>query len=258
MVQISKPICNGLVVCIYQIPEGRPYSAHGLKVGRGLVLEVGRVGDLARLPDALVGRVVNHRSGPLALIFRVLLHRRGPFTTSGDFLALGVGNSGRDPVTILLVIPVLGLFSFGVRNADRFILEPVFGLGSVLINNLVGSILVPVVRLGGFRVRNLGVINPVGRLLVLGIVDLLLWVNRRAEVLKEGAILDRLAVNQDLEGLIGLDNQSVQAGELGGTSSRRSLEMLLLIFAGLGVLVTEDEVNLKSLGTDIAYPPWLS
>lgn len=68
----------------------------------------------------------------------------------------------------------------------------------------------------------------------------------------EGAVLDSIAINQDLEGLVGLDDQGVQAGGLGGTSRGRSVEVLLLILAGLGVLVTEDEVNLGMLGTSTA------
>lgn len=191
---------------LYQRSVRGPYSAHGLKVGGLLVLKVGRVGNLARRPHALVGRVVNQRGGPLALVGRVLLHGSRPFTTPGDFLTLGVGNGRGDPVTILLIIPVLGLFSFGVRNADRFILEPVFGLGGLLIHNLVRGILIPIIRLGSFRVGDLGFINPVSRLLILGVIDLLRGVDGRAEILKESAVLDSLAVDQDLERLIGLDD----------------------------------------------------
>lgn len=220
------------------------YSTHGLKVGGSLVLEVGRVGNLAGSPRTLVGRVVNQRSAPLALVGRVLLQRGRPGTTSRDFVALGIGDRGRDPVTILLVIPVFGLLSLGVRDAGRLVLQPVIGNGGILIDDLEGRLLIPVLGLLGFGVRDLGLIDPVSRLLVLGVVDLLGRVDRGVEVVNKGAVLDGLAVNEDLEGLVGPDDQGVEGGDLGGASGRGSLEVLLLVLAGLGVLVTENEVNL--------------
>lgn len=230
----------------------RSYSAHGLKVSRSLVLKVGRVGDLARRPRTLIRRVVDQGSSPLALVVGVLLHGRLPFAAPGDFLTLRVRHRRRDPVAILLVIPVLGLFGFGVGNADGLILEPVIRLGGLLVHNLKRRILVPIIRLRRLGVGDLGLVNPVGGLLILGVIDLLLRVDWRAEVLMEGAVLDSIAINQDLEGLVGLDDQSVEAGGLGGASRGRSVEVLLLILAGLGVLVTEDEVNLEMLGTSTA------
>lgn len=226
--------------------ERYTYSAHGLKVGGGLVLEVGRVGDLAGSPGSLVGGVVNQGSRPLALVVRVLLHGGRPRTTSGGILALGVGNSGRNPVAILLIIPVLGLLGLGVGDASGLVLKPVLGNGSLLVDNLEGSLLVPVLGLRSLRVGDLGLINPVGGLLVLGVINLLLGVDRGVEVLKERTFLDGLAINQDLEGLVGVDDQGVDGGDLGGTGGRRGLKVLLLVLAGLGVLVTEDEVNLRN------------
>src|SRR3954471_10894501 len=102
------------------------YSADGLKVGRGLVLEVVGVLDLLRGPLTLVGGVVDEWRGPLALVVGVLLHRGFPLAAARDFVTLGVGNSRGDPVTIFLIIPVLGLLSLWVRNSGGFILEPIF------------------------------------------------------------------------------------------------------------------------------------
>ena len=42
-----------------------------------------------------------------------------------------------------------------------------------------------------------------------------------------------------------LDNESVEVGQLLDGRSGREFEVLLLEFASLGVLVTEDEVNLR-------------
>lgn len=95
----------------------------------GQILEVDGVGNLAGSPLALVFGVVDERSEPLALVVRVGLvrsesnerqsrsqlvnrcHLRLPRTASRGLVALGVANLGGNPVTILLVIPFLGLLS---------------------------------------------------------------------------------------------------------------------------------------------------
>src|SRR5690554_1870801 len=125
------------------------YSAHGLEVRRGLVLEVVGVLDLLRSPGSLVGGVVDLRREPLALELGVLLHGLGPWTTARDVIALRVGNGGWDPVSVLLVIPVLGLLGVGVRDGGGLVLEPVLRHSCFLVDNLIGSVLVPVLRLRG-------------------------------------------------------------------------------------------------------------
>jgi len=224
------------------------YSANGLKVGRGFVLKVVGVLDLARSPDTLVSRVVDERSGPLALVGGVLLHRRLPLAAARNFIAFGVGDRGRDPVTVLLVVPVFGLLSLRVGNRGRLVLKPILRLCSFLVNNLKRRLFVPVLGLLGLRVSDAGLINPVLGLLVLGVVDLLLRVDRGAEVLEQCAVANRLAVDLDLEAIVGLNDQGVESGGLDDTGHRRVLEVLLLILAGLGVFVAEDEVNLLKLG----------
>ena len=223
---------------------GETYSSHRLKVGRSLVLEVVGVLDLTRSPDALVSRVVDIRSGPLALVVRVLLHGLSPGATARNLSTLGVGNGGSDPVTILLIIPVLGLLGLGIRNGQGLVNKPVLRLGSLLINNLKGSLLIPVIGLLGIGVGDTGLINPVIGLGVLRIVDLLGRVNRGVEVLKEAALLDLLAVLLNDVGVVGVNNQSVELGGLDDLSAGRSGKVLLLILARLGVLVVEDEVDL--------------
>lgn len=185
------------------------YSSHRLEVSGRLVLKVGRVLDDTRLPDTLVGRVVNVRCGPLALVGVVLLHGGFPLATARCFLALGVADHRSEPIAVLLIIPVLRLLSLRVRNLAGLVVKPVSGLLGLGVNDLERRILVPVLRLGSFRIRNAGSVDPVLGLLVVGVVDLLLGIDRRVEVLKESTVLGIGAVHEDLEALVGLDDQGV-------------------------------------------------
>lgn len=226
------------------------YSAHGLEVGRSLVLEVVGVGDLSWSPDSLVGRVINQRSRPLALISWVSDHWGLPLAASRALLTLGVGDGWGNPVTVFFVIPVLWFDSLRVGNGSWLVIQPVSWLGGLGVDNLEGSIFIPILGLLSFWVRDLLFVNPVGRLGVLLVINFLWRVNWRSKVLKKGAVLEGFSVNADLEGLIWVDDESIQAGELGNLNRWRGLEVLLLIFAGLGVLVLEDEMNLEiELGT---------
>jgi len=135
-----------------------------------LVLEVVGVGDLARCPRALVGRVVDLRRVPLALVVGVGLERTLPFAAARSLLALRVGNRRGNPVAILLVIPLLGLDGLRVGDGRGLVLEPAFGPGGLGVLDLIRRILVPLSRLGSLRVSDLGLINPVLGLGVLGVI----------------------------------------------------------------------------------------
>ena len=78
---------------------------------RGKILEIARVGDLARRPLALVGGVVDERGVPLALVVGVGLEGPLPLAASRCLLALGVADGGSDPVAVLLIVPFLRLLS---------------------------------------------------------------------------------------------------------------------------------------------------
>ncbi len=85
------------------------------------------VGNFPGGPFALVGQIVDHGSEPFALIKRIRLvwaanknvrvgnsnNRENllplPLAATSGFVTLGVGHRRRDPVTIFLVIPLLGL-----------------------------------------------------------------------------------------------------------------------------------------------------
>lgn len=219
------------------------YSAHGLKVRGGLVLVVVGVLDLARSPDTQVGGVVNEGSRPLALVVRVLDQRFGPRATSRDVVTLGVGDGGSDPVAILLIIPVLGLLSLGVGNNDGLVLKPVLGLGGLLVDDLKGSLLIPVLGLHGLRIGDASLVNPVLGLGVLGVINLRERVDGRGQILKEAASLGLNTVLLDGEGVVGVDNESVELGGLGNVDRGSRVEVLLLVLARLGVLVVDNEVN---------------
>lgn len=99
------------------------------------------VRDFTRSPFTFVCGVVNHGGIPFALVVRVgfertingelaifckgTVNRRGnarlPFTATRSVSALRVSDSGSDPVTVLFVIPFLGLLSI----YGRIILESI-------------------------------------------------------------------------------------------------------------------------------------
>jgi hypothetical protein len=245
MVQSSKPICTKVSgVQDWKCCKVRTYGTHGLELGRSLLLEVVGVSDLLRSPDTLVGRVLDHRSGPLALVLGVSLHGRLPRATAGSVITLGVLNKRRHPVTVLFIIPVLGLLGLRVGDLERLVLEPVGGLLSLGVLNLEGSLLIPVSRLLCLGVRDLSLLNPVGGLLVFRVVNLVGGVDCGGEVLEERTGLERSAIDLELEGLIGADDEGVEGGLLADAGHGGVLEVLLLVLASLGVLVAEDEVDL--------------
>ncbi len=55
---------------------------------------------------------------------------------------------------------------------------------------------------------------------------------------------DVFTIDIDLVGVVGMDNELVEGCRLGNTSRGRVLEVLLFVFPSLGVLMTENEVNL--------------
>jgi hypothetical protein len=63
----------------------------------------------------------------------------------------------------------------------------------------------------------------------------------------EGTVARGLAVDLDLEAVVRLHDKSVQARRLDDARHRGVLEVLLLVLASFGVLVSEDEVNLVLL-----------
>jgi hypothetical protein len=225
-------------------PDLEANGAHRLEVGGGLVFEEIRVGDHAGSPRTFVGRVVDVGGCPFAFVGRVLLHGSLPGTAAGTFLALGVGNLRWDPIAILFIVPVLRLFGLRVGNGGGLVLEPVGWLLSVLVNDLIWCILVPVLGLGSLGVCNASFINPVFWLLVIRIADLSRRVESRVEVLEQAPVLGGFVVDEDFEGVVGANDQSVERGELGDLGGGRTLEVLLLVLAGLGVLVVDDEVYL--------------
>ena len=109
---------------------------NGLKAFDGVeVLEVVRVGNLARSPLADVGGVVDHRGVPLALVKGVGLEGTLPFTAARRLVTLGVADSGRNPVTVFLVVPLLRLLSICARWLGVFVgVIKSYGPGSGIVD----------------------------------------------------------------------------------------------------------------------------
>ena len=227
----------------------KTYSTHGLKIGRSLVFEVVRVLDLSWGPGSLVRGVIDHGGRPFTLELWVLHHGLSPRATTGDLGALGVGDSWGNPVTILLIVPVLWLLSLGIGNGGGLVLEPVLGLGGLLVHNFVGGVLIPVLRLLSIRVGNASLINPVFGLRIGRIVNLLGGVDGGLEVSKETARLDLFAVLLDNIGVVRVDNERVEFRGLDDLGSGRGDQVLLLVLASLGILMVENEVDLVSVAT---------
>lgn len=169
--------------------ERNPYSAHRLKLGGCLVLKVIRVGNFLWRPNTLVCWVINILRSPFAFVRGVLLGRLFPFTAARNFFTFGIWYHRWDPVTIFLVVPIFRLLSLWVRDHGRLVFEPVVGLSGFLVGDLEWSVLIPVFRLGSFWIRNSGLVNPVFRLGVLGVVDFFVGVYGWREILEKVALL---------------------------------------------------------------------
>mmetsp|Transcript_30205 Transcript_30205/g.86214 ORF Transcript_30205/g.86214 Transcript_30205/m.86214 type:complete len:337 (+) Transcript_30205:278-1288(+) len=141
---------------------------------------------LANLVHALVVLVVgvwDHWVDPLALVIGVVDHFLLPWS-----LVFWVVNHRRFPFTIVLVIPVLGFGGIRVGDFRRNI--------------------VPAFWLFVLGVRHFGLIHPVGGLGGVGVLDFLF--GQEVEVLIQSSLSHRLVVNENLERVVGVQDESVQ------------------------------------------------
>merc|ERR1712099_136651 len=115
------------------LPQIESNESEICKLVQVIIVLVLRIGNLFRLPDALVCWVGNTLDVPVALVSWIVLHRCLP-------------------LTIFLIIPVVGLLGILVDD-------------SLLIG--------PIVRLLVFRIFHHRIVNPIGWFLVVGIRDLL-------------------------------------------------------------------------------------
>jgi hypothetical protein len=86
-------------------------------------------------------------NGSTYLVSGVLDDRLLPRSASRNFLTDRVGNHIGNPISILFVVPFLGLFRVGVRDELGFLGEPVCRHGGGFINDGRRRVLVPVGRL---------------------------------------------------------------------------------------------------------------
>jgi len=150
------------------------------------------------VPDTLVGRVVNDSAVHLPL-YSGFFFIGGSHLPQQNFVTFGIGNGGRNPVAIFFIIPIFGLLGFWVRNTCWFIIQPIVGFvaSSSKISN--GACLVPVVRLGRVGVGDTSLVNPVFRLGIFGVINLLLRVDRWREVFEERSSLGGSTVDENLD-----------------------------------------------------------
>lgn len=232
-------------------PELDTDTTNGLEVGRLKVLVKVGVVNAARTPNTLVRWVGLLGTSPDALVVGVLDLGAGPWATTRNLLALGVVDSRCDPVSILLVIPLLGLLGLRVGDLERLVNEPVLGLSSRLVLDHQRCILVPVIGLDGVLVINEGVVYPVVRLGVVGVVNGAVGVDRGTEVLEKGSRNCLLVVDKDAEVVVGLNNKGVESSSLGDLGQWCLGQVLLLVLASKWVLVAEDKVDLVGLTTTV-------
>merc|ERR1712051_100815 len=135
-----------------------------------VVILVLRIRDLLRLPETLVGRVRDPLAVPVTLVGGVVFH--GPL-----------------PLSVLLIVPVVGLLGLAVHHP--LLLHPVVGL---LVLGVVDH----------------GVVHPIVGLLVVGVRDLL-WL-QHLPVLLDGALVDLLLVDLDAYRVVRLQDHGVEMG----------------------------------------------
>jgi hypothetical protein len=99
------------------------------------------------IPDEQAEKPLQNRSCT-DLVGRVANNGRLPLSTPGNGLASGVGNHVRNPVSVLLVVPLLGLLGLGIGDDLGLVDEPVLRHGSGFVDDRSRSSFVPVVRLG--------------------------------------------------------------------------------------------------------------
>mmetsp|Transcript_27887 Transcript_27887/g.78151 ORF Transcript_27887/g.78151 Transcript_27887/m.78151 type:complete len:379 (+) Transcript_27887:324-1460(+) len=169
--------------------------------------------DLVHFVVVLEIGIVDHRVHPRTLVVRVfdlLLHPRP--------LVLRVVNHRWLPVAVVLVIPVLRL-------------------GGVRIGNFGGDVVVSC-RLGVLRVRHHFLVHPIGRLAGIGVLDLL--GRQEVELILQLARSHRGVVDLDLEGVVGVEDEGVEVGDIVILAGDLLLDEEVFVL-GVGV---EDDVGL--------------
>jgi hypothetical protein len=197
------------------------------------------VGDLGDGPFTLVFGVSDLGGGPWStsstvFTFRVGYHGWDPISI---LLILSV-SCATEILTWLAYIPFLGLLGFWIGDGLGLVLEPILRLGSRSVDDHQWCVLVPV--RGLLSVRNAGQIclgltlvaevssisarstqvsglkssgssthQPLDQERSTKLTNLSRRVDSRVKVLQQASLPDRLIIDQDLESLIRVDNQSV-------------------------------------------------
>jgi hypothetical protein len=166
-----------------------------------------------------------------------------------------------------------------IRDREWLVVEPALRLNCIFIKDFVRSLLIPIVGLHRqssvrrrtkkvktsllrLRISNLLFINPVRRFRILRVVNFLRWVDWRLEILEKGTFRLAITVKENLVRVVGtvvylrnhsqietpdiLNDECVKIGQLLNSRLGGGRQMLFLKFTGLGVLVTEDEMDLRA------------
>merc|ERR1712050_625500 len=113
---LNEDVCLGHIVgdndvvkdCpAFHLPQIKPNEAEIIIFVQGLIVHILWIGDHLGLPNALVCRVGYAFGNPCALVFWIVLHR-------------GL------PLSILLIVPIVWLFSLTVHNS--FLFHPIIWL----------------------------------------------------------------------------------------------------------------------------------
>jgi hypothetical protein len=123
----------------------------------------------------------------------------------------------------------------GVRDTQGLIIEPTFGLLGFIIKNLIGCILIPVIRLLGIRIRDAFGIHPIFGFLVLGVINLGGWVNRRSEILQKVTAIEAFTVDQNVISIIRAGRCQLSGVNCKNNTDCRKSVYRLVVFSIVGL-----------------------
>merc|ERR1719495_835896 len=179
-------------------------------------------------PDDTVLRVLGNSLGIFGIVLGVINLRVNPWS-----LVVGVVNLLGLPFSLIFRVINHGWLPLSVH-----LIIPILGFGCIRVGDVLG--LLPVFRLRVLGVVNLGSINPVIGLLLLGILDHLGW--EEVPVVSQRATLSLLIVNEHFVGSIGVEDKGVQVSEHVILTADVLLDQVVL------ALVLEDDVDLLGAG----------
>mmetsp|Transcript_7951 Transcript_7951/g.10434 ORF Transcript_7951/g.10434 Transcript_7951/m.10434 type:complete len:297 (+) Transcript_7951:239-1129(+) len=161
----------------------------------------------------LVFGVGDHRVNPFTLVIRVVNHRGFPFT-----LEFRIIKHGCFPLAIIFIIPISRLGSIGISNFRSNIIVTCW--------------------LFVFRVGHLGIVNPVGGLTSIWILDF--FGQHKVKFIFQFACADGFVVHKYLKSVVRFDNQCVQMSHIVGFGRHFLFNQKVLVL----LVAVENDVRL--------------